>query len=603
MTILVQKFGGTSVADTQKILGAARKAIRATQHGHKVVMVVSAMGKTTDHLIALAHELTDRPDSREMDMLMSTGEQVTISLMAIALKTLGHDAISFTGAQMGIKTDSSHMRARIKSISTDRMRAALNSGKIVIAAGFQGTDDDGNITTLGRGGSDTTAVAIAAALGAKECEIYTDVDGVYTTDPRLLPEARKVTRISYDEMLELASLGASVMHSRSIEFAKKFGVAVHVRSSFSDTTGSLIVAEPESVALPVCGVALAKDESQFTVYDVPDRPGSAMQLFAMMAAAKIPTDLIVQNIGADGLADIAFTVPRTDRAAAAEVLQQFAEEIGTESFAVDEEVSKFSVVGLGMTTQTGVAEKVFRAVSDKGINIKTITTSDIKISILVDRAQALDALRAVHAAFELDVPPSETSFAAATNGVARTVRRVKKVETPAEVLARHSSVNKLGMEDILIEEIGLDATQARITLDGVPDTPGLAAKIFELIASRGIVVDLIIQSGGWENRAAITFTVAQSEIDSALRAATEIATQIGCEPPKHQPSVALVSVYGTGLRSHTGLALRIFKTLADAKINVSMIATSEVSITVVIDSADSKRGLTLLQEEFKNEMM
>ncbi|MDR1268186.1 MAG: aspartate kinase, partial [Planctomycetaceae bacterium] len=311
MPLIVQKFGGTSVADTQKILGAARKAIRAAQAGNQVVVVVSAMGKTTDQLVSLAKEITDRPSHREMDMLMSSGEQVTIALMAIALESLGYKAVSMTGAQIGIKTDSSHTKARIRSISTDRMKTALDAGKIVIAAGFQGIDDDGNITTLGRGGSDTSAVALAAALGADECEIYTDVDGVYTTDPRLLAEARKVAQISYDEMLELASLGAGVMHSRSIEFAKKFGVTVHVRSSFTDTPGSLIVATPESNA-PVAGAAIAKNEARLTLVGVPDKPGNAMRLFACIAEAKIATDMIVQNIGQEERTDISFTVPGND---------------------------------------------------------------------------------------------------------------------------------------------------------------------------------------------------------------------------------------------------------------------------------------------------
>ncbi|MDR0326795.1 MAG: aspartate kinase, partial [Planctomycetaceae bacterium] len=382
MSLIVQKFGGTSVADTQKILSAARKAIRAAQAGHQVVVVVSAMGKTTDQLISLAHEIAEQPSSREMDMLMSSGEQVTIALMAIALESLGYKAVSMTGTQIGIKTDNTHMKARIKSISTDRMRQALDEGKIVIAAGFQGMDDNGNITTLGRGWSDTSAVALAAALGADECEIYTDVDGVYTTDPRLLPEARKVSQISYDEMLELASLGAGVMHSRSIEFAKKYGVAVHVRSSFSDTPGSLIIETPETDTA-VSGAAIAKQESRLTLVGVPDKPGVAMHLFAKIAEAKIATDMIVQNVGQDGRTDISFTVPATDLLATLDVLQKVADEVGAEKVEHQENVAKVSVVGLEMEQQGGVAKKMFRAISEKNINIDIITTSEIKISALV----------------------------------------------------------------------------------------------------------------------------------------------------------------------------------------------------------------------------
>ncbi|MBL9122824.1 MAG: aspartate kinase, partial [Planctomycetaceae bacterium] len=312
MPLIVQKFGGTSVADSQKILAAARKAIRAQLAGNQVVLVVSAMGKNTDLLVDLAHQLNERPPAREMDMLLSTGEQVSVALMAMAIESLGHKAVSLTGAQIGIKTDSTHTKARIRSISTERMRRLLDEGYIVIAAGFQGIDEDFNITTLGRGGSDTTAVALAAVLGAAACEIYTDVDGVYTTDPRLLPAARMVKQVSYDEMLELASLGAGVMHSRAIEFGKKFSVPIHVRSSFTDKPGSMIVAEPESAEQPVFGAALVKNEALVTLQGVPDRPGTSLTLFSKIAARAVAVDMIVQNVGAGGKADISFTVVRDD---------------------------------------------------------------------------------------------------------------------------------------------------------------------------------------------------------------------------------------------------------------------------------------------------
>ena len=301
MSIIVQKFGGTSVADSKKILAAARKAIRAQKEGNQVVMVVSAMGKNTDVLVDLAKQITDEPPAREMDMLLSTGEQVSVALMAMAVHSLGHKAISLTGAQIGIITDSIHTKARIRSISTERMREALDEGNVVIAAGFQGIDESNNITTLGRGGSDTTAVALAAVLHADACEIYTDVDGVYTTDPRIVPEARQVKQISYDEMLELATAGAGVMHNRSIEFAKKFNVPVHVRSSFSDNPGTMIVRDPEAPNMPVCGAAMAKSEARVTVLGVPDRPGAALSIFSKVAAKNIALDMIVQNEAADGL--------------------------------------------------------------------------------------------------------------------------------------------------------------------------------------------------------------------------------------------------------------------------------------------------------------
>ena len=324
MPLLVQKFGGTSVADSDKILAAARRAIQAHNRGDQVLVVVSARGHTTDELIALAKEITETPPAREMDMLLSTGEQVSVALMAMAIQSLGVPAISFTGAQIGLVTDSFHTKARIRNISTERMVQALGEGKIVIVAGFQGVDEHYNITTLGRGGSDTTAVALAAVLGADGCEIYTDVDGVYTTDPRVVPEARKIDRISYDEMLELASLGAGVMHSRSIEFAKKYGVPIHVRSSFSDAPGTWIVAEDDArrLGVAVTGAALAKDEARITILGVPDRPGVVHGIFRTIAAAHIVVDMIVQNVATGGATEVSFTVaagdlPETLRAAEA----------------------------------------------------------------------------------------------------------------------------------------------------------------------------------------------------------------------------------------------------------------------------------------------
>ena len=592
MSLIVQKFGGTSVADTQKILGAARKAIRAAQAGHHVVVVVSAMGKTTDDLIALAREITDQPCSREMDMLMSTGEQVTIALMAIALESLGYKAVSMTGAQIGIKTDNAHMKARIKSISTDRMKKALAEGKIVIAAGFQGIDDDGNITTLGRGGSDTSAVALAAALGADECEIYTDVDGVYTTDPRLLPEARKVAQISYDEMLELASLGAGVMHSRSIEFAKKFGVAVHVRNSASDVPGTLIIETPESDTA-VSGAAIEKQEARLTLVGVPDKPGVAMHLFSKIAEANIPTDMIVQNIGQDGRTDISFTVPAADLATTLEVLQGVADEIGAEKVEYQENVAKVSVVGLEMEKQGGIAQRMFRAISAQNINIDIISTSEIKISALVSRDDGLAALRAVHGAFGLEKAPKKIKS-----------RPKKQTVSCLKQEARAMDVSRLsGMEALLIEAILLNQTEAQITMPNVPDLPGVAAEVFERIAAVNIVVDMIVQSCGRDGKAIITFTIPRKALDAALDVTRKLAKKWKSDEPLYNLAIAMLSVRGTGLRSHTKLAYRMFKTFADSGINVNVIATSERNIAVTVSEACGEKGLALLKKEFANEMM
>ena len=601
--LIVQKFGGTSVADTKKILAAARKAIREVKEGNQVVMVVSAMGKNTDHLIALAKEISDRPNSREMDMLMSTGEQVTVALMAIALESLGHKAVSYTAAQIGIKTDNTFNKARIRSISTERMRKSLAEGKIIIAAGFQGIDDDLNITTLGRGGSDTTAVALCAALGGDSCDIFTDVDGVYTTDPRVVPEARRLDKISYDEMLEMASLGAGVMHSRSIEFAKKFGTRVHVRSSFSDNPGTIIGPEPECLKTPVCGAALVKNEARLTVVAVPDVPGAAMKLFSKIAEAKIPIDMIVQNASDGGKTDISFTVPGDDEAAALEVVRKAASQIGAAEVTSDEAVSKVSIVGLGMETQHGVARRMFRVLGDAGINIDMITTSEIKVSALVARDKAVDALRAIHEEFQLHLAPAartpiDSSADNAADGAA-----LESAAAGASAVSGGELVSRLaGMEDILIEKISLDQTQMRVTLSDLPDTPGFAAQVFERIGEAKIVVDMIVQSAGRNGKAGISFTVPRTNAETIRAIAESFRKEYSCGI-SFNPTVAKLTVLGTGLRSHTGLALRMFRTLSDGAINVSIISTSERSVNVVIDDSVGQKGLELLKTEFVEEIV
>ncbi len=588
MPIIVQKFGGTSVADSGKILAAARKAIRAKQQGNKVVVVVSAMGHTTDELIALARQISENPPAREMDMLLSTGEQVSVALMAMAIHALGHEAVSMTGAQIGIVTDSVHTKARIRRISTDRMQQALEEGKIVIAAGFQGIDERFNITTLGRGGSDTTAVALAAVLHAEVCEIYTDVDGVYTTDPRLVAEARKLSRISYSEMLELASAGAAVMHNRSIEFGKKFGVPIHVRSSFSDVPGTLISVQPESYAQPVCGAALAKNEARVTVQGLPDRPGVAMTIFNALAARNIGIDMIVQNVAAKGLADLSFTVPRDELPGALSALKEAAQQVGAEGVTYDDNVAKVSIVGLGMATQTGVAERMFRALGEKGINILMITTSEIKISVLVSRQHAHEALRTVHEAFQLHQPPPvcDAPPVSAATGVSRPNRT-------AELVAQMEC-----MEELMIEGIALDQTQARVTVSDVPDRPGLAAQLFEQIAAAGVVVDMIVQSVGRDGKADISFTIPSGSLDPCLATVRRVAQSLGCPPPDSAPQVAKLSVFGVGMKSHTSLSSRMFQALAAAGINVDMISTSEVRVNVVVDGRHGQKALEALEKEF-----
>lgn len=594
MSLIVQKFGGTSVADVEKIRAAARKAIRAQQAGHRVVMVVSAMGKNTDGLLDLAAQVGESPPAREMDMLLSTGEQVSVALVAMAIDDLGAKAISLTGGQIGMKTDNSFSKARIQSISTERIESLLDDGNIVVAAGFQGIDDDLNITTLGRGGSDTTAVALAAVLGADACEIYTDVDGVYTTDPRLLPEARRVDVISYDEMLELASLGAGVMHNRSIEFAKKFGVPIHVRSSFSDTEGTMIVAEPESLSQPVSGAAMTANEARITILGVPDVPGKSKQIFAAIANRKISVDMVVQNIGKEGRADISFTVPRSELKATLEAVNSVIEQVGANRVTHDDEVSKVSVVGLNMASQTNVAAKMFRALSEAGVNIQMITTSEIKISTLVAKADASTALRAVHQAFDLHCRPDD----------AKTWDQIKAERgRRADVDVLVSRLQDDALEALTLTGISVTDNQARITIHGVPDQPGIAAEMFETIGDAGIFIDMIVQGNDGEGATtSVSFTVDAGEIEQGVAVAKEIRDKHSMGDVQSCDQIAKVTVSGIGLRSHTHVATKLFDQLAASEINVEMVNTSELQVNAVIQSQNVDTATKRLREAFADSL-
>ena len=405
MSIIVQKFGGTSVADAEKIRRAARRVIETVKRGNKVVVVASARGHQTDHLVADALELNPNPPKREMDQLLSTGEQQTVSLFAMALHAMGYDAISFTGAQIRMLTDSVHTKARIKSIDADRIHKQLDEKRIVIVAGFQGVDEHENITTLGRGGSDTTAVAIAAALGAKLCEIYTDVDGIYTTDPRIFKKAVKMDLISYDEMLELASLGAGVMHSRAIEFGKKYDVVISVRSSSNDTEGTLITHEvPQMEGVVVSGATIQRDMAKIGLVGVDNIPGNAAKIFAHLAKAKVVVNDIIQTEISPEKANLSFMIAISDLQAAKEAVEGIKSEVNCQSIFVREDIAEVSVVGVGMRSHYGVAERMFGALAQAKVNIDSITTSEIRISCAVDEDQAEKALEAVCLAFDLDKP-------------------------------------------------------------------------------------------------------------------------------------------------------------------------------------------------------
>ncbi len=409
MALIVQKYGGTSVGTVERIKNVAKRVAKFKDQGHQLVIVVSAMSGETNRLIAMAKEIMPQPDPRELDVVASTGEQVTIGLLAMALKALGYDAKSYTGGQVAIRTDSAYSKARIEHIDADKVKKDLDAGTIVIVAGFQGIDPEGAITTLGRGGSDTTGVALAAALKADECQIYTDVDGVYTTDPRIVPEARRLSTITFEEMLELASLGSKVLQIRSVEFAGKYQVKLRVLSSFLDEPGegTLITFEEENnMEQPIIsGIAFNRDEAKITVRGVPDKPGIAYQILGPIADANIDVDMIIQNVSHDGTTDFSFTVHRNDFQRAKQILEEGLSHIGGASVTGSADVAKVSAVGIGMRSHAGVASTMFRALAEEGINIQLITTSEIKISVAIDEKYMELAVRVLHKAFELDQQP------------------------------------------------------------------------------------------------------------------------------------------------------------------------------------------------------
>lgn len=405
MALIVQKYGGTSMGSPERIKNVARRVARFRAEGHQVVVVVSAMSGETNRLIALAKEIQATPDPRELDVVISTGEQVTIGLLCMALKDAGMDAKSYTGAQVRILTDDTYTKARILSIDEQNMRRDLDAGKVIVVAGFQGVDEAGNITTLGRGGSDTTGVALAAALNADECQIYTDVDGVYTTDPRVVPEARKLDSVTFEEMLEMASLGSKVLQIRSVEFAGKYKVKLRVLSSFQDEgEGTLItVEEDKNMEQPIIsGIAFNRDEAKLTVLGVPDRPGIAYQILGPVADANIDVDMIIQNVGHDGTTDFSFTVNRSEFNKALGVLESVKAHIGAREIVGDNKICKVSCVGVGMRSHPGVASQMFRTLAEEGINIQMISTSEIKISVVVDEKYLELAVRVLHKTFGLD---------------------------------------------------------------------------------------------------------------------------------------------------------------------------------------------------------
>lgn len=588
MALIVQKYGGTSVGSVERIQAVARRVKKTVDSGNAVVVVVSAMGKTTDTLVDLARQISSSPSGREMDMLLSTGEQVTIALLSMALQELGQAAISLTGAQVGIVTEAEYGRARILEIKTERIKRHLEREEVVVVAGFQGISsrDDLEITTLGRGGSDTSAVALAASLPAQRCEIYTDVPGILTTDPRIVPSAQLMESVTCDEMLELASLGAKVLHPRAVEIARNYGVTLGVLSSMSDAPGTQVVSpvpQPRSlvgleITKAVDGVQFDRNRAKVALLRVPDRPGVAARLFGEIARQEVDVDLIIQSIHEGNSNDIAFTVLKEQLNKAEAVAAAIAPALrnnpdpgtGEAEVIVDPKVAKVEIVGAGMIGRPGIAAKMFSTLAEVGINIQMISTSEVKISCLVDEAEGDRAIAALCSAFEV--------YSLATNTV-----------TPRDYPA--------------VRGVALDKNQAQLAILGVPDRSGMAAQIFGTLAAKNISVDTIIQSQRCriiEGVACrdIAFTVGEGDGLIAKAALGELAGSIGLGEIVVDASIAKLSIVGAGMVGKPGVAAQFFAALAEEGINIQMIATSEIKVSCVIAQEEGIKALKVVHEAF-----
>ncbi|MBH8553593.1 aspartate kinase [Nostocaceae cyanobacterium CENA357] len=590
MALIVQKYGGTSVGSVERIQAVAQRVYKTFKAGNSVVVVVSAMGKTTDGLVKLANEISTNPNRREMDMLLSTGEQVTIALLSMALQELGQPAISMTGAQVGIVTEAEHTRARILHIETDRLSRHINQGKVVVVAGFQGISSAGEmeITTLGRGGSDTSAVALAAALRANFCEIYTDVPGILTTDPRLVPEAQLMDEITCNEMLELASLGAKVLHPRAVEIARNYGVPLVVRSSWTDAPGTWVISpQPQGrslinleIARPVDHVEFDTDQAKVALLRVPDKPGVAARLFGEIARQQVDVDLIIQSIHEGNSNDIAFTVTtpilkRAEAVAAAiapALRNQSHPKLEEAEVMVEQNIAKISIAGAGMIGRPGVAAKMFATLAAAKVNIQMISTSEVKVSCVVDATECDRAVAALCTAFEIEVRESLCTNSPLPN-------------TP------------------LVRGVALDINQARLAIRQVPDRPGMAARLFGLLAQNNISVDMIIQSQRCRvidgiPRRDIAFTVCQVDGESTKEMLTQVAAELGWGEVVLDSAIAKVSIVGAGMIGQPGVAAKMFEALAQHQINIQMIATSEIKISCVVSQEQGVQALQAIHAAF-----
>ena len=585
--LIVQKYGGTSVGSVERIQAVAQRVQKTVKAGNSVVVVVSAMGKTTDGLVKLANEISKTTSRREMDMLLSTGEQVTIALLSMALQEIGQPAISMTGAQVGIVTEDEHSRARILHIETGRLIEQINAGKVVVVAGFQGISNTKKleITTLGRGGSDTSAVALAAAIGADFCEIYTDVPGILTTDPRLVPEAQLLIEITSNEMLELASLGAKVLHPRSVEIARNYGVPLVVRSSWTDQPGTWVKTPPRpdrelvnlELAHPVDTVEFDIQQAKVSLLRVPDKPGVAAQLFAEISQQDIDVDLIIQSINEGNTNDITFTVNTSILKRAEAVSLAIAPVLRNQPTSDEAEVmvekntAKVSIVGAGMIGRPGVAAQMFKTLAAAGVNIQMISTSEIKVSCVVDVVDCDRAISALCHTFNIN--SSSTSLASPV------------AKSPA------------------VRGVALDMNQARIAIRQLPDRPGIAAKLFGFLAEYNISVDMIIQSqrGRILNGVArrdIAFTVARMDAENAQSKLQQVATEFDWGEVILDSAIAKVSIVGSGMVGQPGTAAKMFTALAKNHINIQMIATSEIKIRCVVAIDEGVKALQVIHSAF-----
>ncbi len=592
MALIVQKYGGSSVGSVERIQAVAKRVCETVSRGNSVVVVVSAMGKTTDGLVKLASDISPHPCRREMDMLLSTGEQVSIALVSMALQEIGQPAISLTGAQVGIVTEAEHTRARILHIATERIEKCLDEGRVVVIAGFQGisSSEELEITTLGRGGSDTSAVAIAAALNAEKCEIYTDVPGILTTDPRLVPEARLMPEVTSDEMLELASLGAKVLHPRAVEIARNYGVRLVVRSSWTDCPGTIVDSpKPKprplinlEIARPVDDIEFDTDQAKVSLLRVPDKPGVAAQLFGEIARQKVDVDLIIQSIHEGNTNDIAFTVmtPILKKAEAvasaiAPALRTNDGEIQEAEVMVQQQIAKVSIVGAGMIGRPGVAAEMFATLARNSVNIRMISTSEVKVSCVIDSSDCKKAVKALRETFEIEEDSDSPS--------------------PSLPLSPSSPP---------VRGVALDMKQARLGIRRVPDLPGMAEKIFGTLAQHNISVDMIIQSQrchvikGIPTRD-IAFTVARVEARAAQELLQKATGECGWGEVVLDMEIAKVSIVGAGMVGQPGVAAKMFESLSQERINIQMITTSEIKISCVVAENQGVKALKAIHAAFE----